>query len=513
MLSNSPQVGTYSYPASGAGSVRPHAVTTAGSNSYTYDANGNMSTGAGRTFTYDFENRPTTIVSGGQTTTFTYDGDGGRVKKQTGSSVVWYISKLYECDTTSCQKYIWSGDKRIAVKQVSNGQLHFYHGDHLGSTSVVTDVNGNNVQALTYYPFGQTRTNVPGTPINVAHKYTGKELDSATGLYWYEWRSYDPLLARFTTPDTLVPNPRDPQDLNRYSYVNNNPLRYTDPTGHFKIKFKTILRVAGWIANPMLMQFADPFTRNHTVPVAAGVIGTSICGPVCGGAASGAVGAFMQGGDVGRGAWMGAAAGAVGWAVGGAANNYFPGNPVAAGTAAGAAAGATRAALGGDNVWQGALISGAVGAASGYMRSIDTSQGTQSGQRNQLTDAMGKIGNIPNTIIGLAWGGLGMMLGADVSLDNNAIQFTNHPFTTTAVTLGNTISYSSEYAPGKVDPISGYTVADHERQHTYQGQQIGPLYLPSNLIGGSLAVAINQSWHGPLNWNERGPQATPPRPW
>jgi YD repeat-containing protein len=106
MTSNA-QVGTYTYPASGASSVRPHAVTTAGSNSYTYDANGNMLTGAGRTFnSYDFENRPTTITSGGQTTTFTYDGDGGRVKKQTGSTVTWYISKLYECDGASCTRTV-----------------------------------------------------------------------------------------------------------------------------------------------------------------------------------------------------------------------------------------------------------------------------------------------------------------------------------------------------------------------------------------------------------------------
>src|SRR5438093_2569048 len=68
MLSN-PLVGTYTYPVSGASSVRPHAVSTAGSNTYSYDNNGNMTSGAGRTLTYDFENRPTSITSGGVTTT------------------------------------------------------------------------------------------------------------------------------------------------------------------------------------------------------------------------------------------------------------------------------------------------------------------------------------------------------------------------------------------------------------------------------------------------------------
>jgi RHS repeat-associated protein len=65
----------------------------------------------------------------------------------------------------------------------------------------------------------------------------GKELDASTDLYNYGARYYDPLLARFLSADTLVPNPRDPQELNRYTYAGSNPFLYTDPTGHFKIKF------------------------------------------------------------------------------------------------------------------------------------------------------------------------------------------------------------------------------------------------------------------------------------
>ena len=56
-------------------------------------------------------------------------------------------------------------------------------------------------------------------------------LDS-TGLYWYSSRFYDPSVGRFLSPDTLVPDPKNPQALNRYSYVYNNPLRYNDPSGH-----------------------------------------------------------------------------------------------------------------------------------------------------------------------------------------------------------------------------------------------------------------------------------------
>jgi RHS repeat-associated protein len=62
-------------------------------------------------------------------------------------------------------------------------------------------------------------------------KFTGQRLDS-TGLYYYNARYYDPVIGRFISPDTIVPNPANPQSLNRYSYCLNNPLRYSDPTGH-----------------------------------------------------------------------------------------------------------------------------------------------------------------------------------------------------------------------------------------------------------------------------------------
>ncbi|OQW62878.1 MAG: hypothetical protein BVN28_04805, partial [Nitrospira sp. ST-bin4] len=233
LLTNS-QVGTYTYPTSGAGVVRPHAVTAAGGNTYTYDKNGNMVTGAGRTYTWNLENKPLTTVQGGTTTTFVYDGDGGRVKKIVGSTTTRYISKIYECDNANCTRFIWAGSTRIATIAVTSGTIHYWHGDHLGSSSVITDSAGAKVQAVSYYPYGGTRTNQSfSTPaVDVPYKYTGKELDN-TGLYYYEARYYDPTLARFISPDTIVPNQYDPQSLNRYAYVRNNPLRYTDPTGNF----------------------------------------------------------------------------------------------------------------------------------------------------------------------------------------------------------------------------------------------------------------------------------------
>ncbi|GJL80244.1 MAG: hypothetical protein NPINA01_32330 [Nitrospinaceae bacterium] len=216
--------------ASGGG---PHAVKVAGPHIYGYDANGNMTSGGGRTIEYDIENRPTSIVSGGTTTTFVYDGDGGRVKKTAGSATTVYIGKLYVCENGACTRMIFAGGTRVAQKEVTGGAVSFYHPDHLGSTGVVTNAAGNNEQDLAYYPYGDTFLDVGSQ--DVRFKYTGKEKDDSTGLYFYEARYYDPFLGRFIQADTIVPDPLDSQSLNRYSYALNNPILYIDPSGNFSI--------------------------------------------------------------------------------------------------------------------------------------------------------------------------------------------------------------------------------------------------------------------------------------
>ena len=68
--------------------------------------------------------------------------------------------------------------------------------------------------------------------------YTDQELDSENGLYNYNARLYDPFIGRFISPDIIVPQPYNPQSLNRYSYCLNNPLIYNDPSGHAQMTFE-----------------------------------------------------------------------------------------------------------------------------------------------------------------------------------------------------------------------------------------------------------------------------------
>lgn len=151
--------------------------------------------------------------------------------KVIGPARTIYINDLYEVKGTTVTKYIFAGDTRVAVKETTgaSSETYYYHQDHLGSTRIVTNSSGTNVEEIHYYPFGETLSD--SGSVSVKHKFTSQELDSKTGLYYYGARCYDPLLGRFTTADPIVPDPTNPQSLNRYSYVLNNPLKYIDPTG------------------------------------------------------------------------------------------------------------------------------------------------------------------------------------------------------------------------------------------------------------------------------------------
>jgi hypothetical protein len=162
------------------------------------------------------------------------------------------------------------------------------------------------------------------------------------------------------------------------------------------------------------------------------------------------------------------------------------------------------------------------------------------GRTSPVQDAIGKVWNGPNTALGAIYGGLGMGAGEiahifagapepKVFLRDNALQFTNNPFGGVgAITLGNTTTWKGDpYDPSdkewhdhrvpRLEPHPadrpGHTYPQHETEHTYQGEQLGPLYLPSNLVGGLNAMFNGEDWHGSHNWNEIGPSSNPPSAW
>jgi RHS repeat-associated protein len=115
-----------------------------------------------------------------------------------------------------------------------DGTLYYVLKDHLGSASVVTENDGDVAGEQRYYPFGETRFST-GT-MYTDKLFTGQREMAELGIYHYGARFYSPTLGRFLSADTIVPGYANPQNLNRFAYVLNNPLKYTDPTGHWVVE-------------------------------------------------------------------------------------------------------------------------------------------------------------------------------------------------------------------------------------------------------------------------------------
>ena len=187
--------------------------------------------GSSYTLSYDAENR-LVGVSGAATATFVYDGDGNRVKGTVGSATTAYVGNYFEWtgSTTTMKKYYYAGSVKVAMRTGST-TINYLLGDHLGSNAITTSSSGVKNSEIRYMPWGTTRYTSGSSP--TTFQYTGQRLETNLGLLFYNARWYDPAAARFIQPDTLIPEQsQGVQAWDRYAYTNNNPVKYTDPTGH-----------------------------------------------------------------------------------------------------------------------------------------------------------------------------------------------------------------------------------------------------------------------------------------
>ena len=117
--------------------------------------------------------------------------------------------------------------------QQKERDVFFYHSDHLGSTSYITDRNGNATQFVCYKPYGEALVDEHATSFESPWKFNGKELDSETGLYYYGARYYEPVLALWYGVDALA---EKSQSVSPYVFCYSNPIKYKDPDGNIPIE-------------------------------------------------------------------------------------------------------------------------------------------------------------------------------------------------------------------------------------------------------------------------------------
>ncbi|MHB8406251.1 MAG: RHS repeat-associated core domain-containing protein, partial [Gammaproteobacteria bacterium] len=247
-------MGTYTYDPN-----HPYAVDTVTNSSGTtvysasYDADGNMVTRNGSPITWTVDNLPASLGAAQGSSTFSYGPEHQRYYQSATfngvSTDTTYIGGLFEVlvtqTSTDYRHNIIADGQVIAVHtidQSGNATTDYLHYDHLGSVDTITDDSGNVIQTMSFDAFGLRRdaanwnydlttAQITALKNDTDRGYTFQEQLDNVALVDMNGRVYDPSIGRFISADPIVPEPLFSESFDRYAYVNNSPLVYTDPSG------------------------------------------------------------------------------------------------------------------------------------------------------------------------------------------------------------------------------------------------------------------------------------------
>ena len=222
--------------------------------SMSYDARGNIKSDGSRLFTYTSSDLVNTITQGSESSRFKYDVNRNRferydVKIENNVSAyytTYYVDGLYEKvvrtgggKTALTEEKLYVGNVVITKRSNNSSDTYYLHKDHQGSTTTITNAAGNVVQQFTYDPWGKqiaayTSSLLNGYASPASSKgYTGHEVVSHLDIIHMNGRIYDANIGRFLQADPFIQQADNLQNYNRYAYVLNNPMSYTDPSGFF----------------------------------------------------------------------------------------------------------------------------------------------------------------------------------------------------------------------------------------------------------------------------------------
>ncbi|MBV7317615.1 RHS repeat-associated core domain-containing protein, partial [Shewanella sp. NIFS-20-20] len=313
-------------------------ITDSPTHTMTYDGNGNITYDGSRRFTFNSDDKVTLITRGNEQTRFTYDAGQQRYERydvKVEGGVTTYLTTQYvggyEKVTrtgggkpTLTEQKLYVGNL-VITKRSNNTQDEYYlHKDHQGSTTTITNQHGNVVQQFTYDPWGKQTAAYRHSILNdyiapaASKGYTGHEGVDHLNIIHMSGRIYDPTIGRFLQADPHIQDPGNSQSFNRYAYVLNNPMSYTDPSGFF---FKKIGESVKKYWRVIAAAVVSYFTAGAASGWAAswGFASGTVANGAIAGAFAGAAGGAVATGSL-RGALFGALSGAAFGAIGGAFN-------------------------------------------------------------------------------------------------------------------------------------------------------------------------------------------------
>jgi RHS repeat-associated protein len=253
-------------------------------------------------YAYDLLSRLINVTKNGTIVSeYGYDPTGLRVVKKAGGATTHYVFEGTEpifvknIATGAIKSYVYAFGQHLARVDGKigdpNAKKYFYHTDQLGSIKAVTDQTGQVVRKTDYYAFGTQFDQEGG--FDEDHGFTGKEYDSAIGLYYYNARWYDPELGRFISADPAL----DPNNPNLYSYCGNSPTGRIDPDGQFW--HLIIGAVVGAVSAALNGGDGDDILKGALLGAISAGVGSAVSRAVSGVFGNSAFGTIMSGAAAG----------------------------------------------------------------------------------------------------------------------------------------------------------------------------------------------------------------------